>query len=1011
MADTDLARGLIDPAAGSATGRRRFRIEGLNCQNEVRQLKAAIGPIAGGEEMLAFDTKAGLMEVTLTQTGPTDEAIIAAVARTGMRVVSHMGPQTELLFEIDGLDCQNEVRQLKAAVGPLVGGDDKLGFDTKQGTMRVSPQDLATIDEIEKAVSATGMRATLRGGTSTSEVAKEAPLTFRVRGLDCQNEVRQLKVAVGPLVGGDDKLTFDTKTGTMWVAAQSQPSALAILNAVATTGMSAEVVAEERTTNDEATVPFSGAAVCNTCSGDSIGDQALTATVPILPGQVVFKVHGMDCGDEVAALKREVGPVVGGEDKLAFDLVNGRMSVLGRADALPVEQIEKAVLRTGMTAELWQEGLTSDATLAEERRRRTQTILTGASGLFAAAGVALHAVFGGGLAAAVGAAETTGGTPLPAIAAYVLAIALAVRYVAPKALLSARRLRPDMNLLMVVAVAGAIGIGEWFEAATVSFFFALALALEAWSLGRARRAVAALIELAPTVARVRQADGNEAEVPAGEVAVGAHIVVRPGDKIPLDGRVFAGESEVNQAPITGESVPVPVEPGKEVFAGTINGEGALEIQTTKAAQDTTLARIIRMVGSAQSRRAPSEQWVERFARIYTPAVMVLALAVFLVPPLAFGEAWEPWFYRALVLLVIACPCALVISTPVTIVAALAGAAKQGVLIKGGVHLETPAKLKAIAMDKTGTLTEGRPKVVELVPLGNRTEAQLLEFAAALEARSEHPLARAILDEARKHGVNVVAADSVQAVRGKGVIGRIGGREAWLGSRKYLEERATTGATTEVLLSADRIAGAGRTVVAVGDENSVWGLIAVSDAIRPEAKRIVAELHAAGIERVVMLTGDNRATAEVIARETGVDEIQAELLPEDKVAAIERLVDRFHKPGGAIAMIGDGVNDAPAMARADLGIAMGAIGSDAAIETADVALMSDDLSKLPWLIRHSKATLAIVRQNIGFSLAVKLLFTGLTIAGFASLWGAIAADVGASLLVVLNGLRLLTRGQQ
>jgi len=287
---------------------------------------------------------------------------------------------------------------------------------------------------------------------------------------------------------------------------------------------------------------------------------------------------------------------------------------------------------------------------------------------------------------------------------------------------------------------------------------------------------------------------------------------------------------------------------------------------------------------------------------------------------------------------------------------------------------------------------------------------LLEFATALEARSEHPLARAILDEARQHSVNLVPADSVQAVRGKGVIGRIGGREAWLGSRSYLEERAKTAATPDVLLSADRIAGAGRTVVAVGDENSVWGLIAIADALRPQAKLVVAALHAVGVEHVVMLTGDNRATAEVIARETGVDEVRAELLPEDKVAAIERLVGEFHKVGGAVAMIGDGVNDAPAMARADLGIAMGAIGSDAAIETADVALMSDDLSKLPWLIQHSKATLSIIRQNIGFSLVVKLLFTGLTIAGFASLWGAIAADVGASLLVVLNGLRLLTHGQ-
>ncbi|MGL4263689.1 MAG: heavy metal translocating P-type ATPase [Afipia sp.] len=827
---------------------------------------------------------------------------------------------------------------------------------------------------------------------------------FKAKGLDCQNEVRALKAAVGPLVGGEERLSFDTKAGRMDVASQSFVSTESIREAVASTGMVAELWSDDSHTPAVSLVPVNTS--CTSCASDAL---TLPERVAVSE-QVVFKVHGMDCGDEVAALKREVGPIVGGEDKLAFDLVNGRMSVLGCADRLPVEQIEKAVLRTGMTAELWQEGATSDATIAEERRRRTQTLLTTASGILAAAGLGLHAALGGGIAAAIGASETTGGTPLPAIAAYALSILCAVRYVAPKAILSARRLRPDMNLLMVVAVAGAIGIGEWFEAATVSFFFALALALEAWSLGRARRAVAALMELAPTVARVRHSNGNETEVPAGQVEVGAHIVVRPGDKIPLDGRVFAGESEVNQAPITGESVPVPVEPGKEVFAGTINGEGALEIQTTKVAQDTTLARIIRMVGSAQSRRAPSEQWVERFARIYTPAVMVLALAVFFVPPLVFSGAWEPWFYRALVLLVIACPCALVISTPVTIVAALAGAAKQGVLIKGGVHLETPAKLKAIALDKTGTLTEGRPKVVELVPLGNRTEAQLLEFAAALEARSEHPLARAVLDEARKHGVNVVPADSVQAVRGKGVIGRIGGREAWLGSRSYLEERAKTAAAPDVSLSADRIAGAGRTVVAVGDQNSVWGLIAIADAVRPEAKLVVAALHAAGVERVVMLTGDNRATAEVIARETGVDEVMAELLPEDKVAAIERLVGQFHKAGSAVAMIGDGVNDAPAMARADLGIAMGAIGSDAAIETADVALMSDDLSKLPWLIQHSKATLAIIRQNIGFSLAVKLLFTGLTVAGFASLWGAIAADVGASLLVVLNGLRLLTHDQ-
>lgn len=825
------------------------------------------------------------------------------------------------------------------------------------------------------------------------------PLSFRVVGLDCQNEVRQLKSAVGPLVGGEDNLSFDTKAGRMDVARGASPGIDAILVAVAATGMVAELLSDQKTPSSVLTTD----AACTGCAGDV----AFTAPVPAAaPGGVVFKIHGMDCGDEVATLKREVGPLVG-EDRLLFDLINGRMSVSGNPDAVMLASIEKAVARTGMRAEQWTEGPKTEGGLAEDRRRRTQSLLTAASGILTALGFAIHASSAGSVLAAL--SETPGvfaPAPIAAIVAYALAVVCAIRYVAPKALLSARRLRPDMNLLMVIAVAGAVAIHQWFEAATVSFFFALALALEAWSLGRARRAVAALMELAPAVARVKFASGTEKEVPVAEVSIGAHIVVRPGDKIPLDGIVLTGASEVNQAPITGESVPISISDGSVVYAGTINGEGALEIETTKGAQDTTLARIIKMVGSAQSRRAPSEQWVERFARIYTPSVIGLAVAVLVIPPLIFGGTWDVWFYRALVLLVIACPCALVISTPVSIVAALAGAAKQGVLVKGGVHLETPSRLKAIAMDKTGTLTQGRPKVVELVTFNNRSEGELLELATALEARSEHPLANAILEKAAEAGIATAPASGVQAVRGKGVVGRIGGQEAWLGSRRFIEEHDKLSNSAEALQTADALASAGRTVIGVGDDREIWGLIAVADAVRPEAKRIVADLHAAGIERVVMLTGDNKATAEMIARETGVDEVYAELLPEQKVESVESLVARY----GHVGMIGDGVNDAPAMARANVGIAMGAIGSDAAIETADIALMQDDLSRLPWLIRHSKATLTIVRQNIGFSLAVKLLFTGLTIVGWASLWGAIAADVGASLLVVLNGLRLLNRDQ-
>lgn len=972
----------------------RFAVQGLDCQNEVRQLKTALGPLVG-EESLSFDTKRG--ELLISPRPSVDVAEISdAIASTGMRptLLEDGSPvPLRLTFDVKGLDCQNEVRQLKAAVGPLVGGEDRLSFDTKAGTMELMWSPGVSAPEIASAVRATGMVANLR---HTPGEGSASPARYRVRGLDCQNEVRQLKAAVGPLAGGEDKLAFDTKAG--WMEVTAPVPANDVIRAVAQTGMSAEPWSEAQAAPAEVDACGMG------CSASA--DAALAPPVPVTePGHVVFRIHGMDCGDEVAALKREVGPLVGGEDRLGFDLLNGRMSVKGEADTVPFDAVAKAVARTGMKAELWQEGETSAAAVDEDRRRRVQSWLTAASGAFTALGFALHAWSAGGVVAAFEAGEHgLGATPGYVVVLYSLAILCAVRYVAPKAWLAARRLRPDMNLLMVVAVAGAIGIGAWFEAATVSFFFALSLALEAWSLGRARRAVAALMELAPPTARVKQADGRETEMPAGDVPVGAHIVIRPGDKIPLDGRVAAGFSEVNQAPITGESMPVEKGEGAEVFAGTINGQGALEVVTTKAARDTTLAQIVRMVGSAQGRRAPSEQWVERFARVYTPAVMALAVAVFLLAPVAFGGDWGVWFYRALILLVIACPCALVISTPVSIVASLAGAAKQGVLVKGGLHLETPARLKAIAMDKTGTLTEGRPRVVEVVPSGERSEVEVLALAAALEARSEHPIARAILQRAEQVGVGFKAADGVQALAGKGVTGQVGGRAAWLGSRRYLEERRVTSAP--ILRRADEMSGAGRTIVAVGDDQELWGLIAVADSVRPEAKGIVRALRAAGIERVVMLTGDNRATAEAIARETGIDEVRAELLPGDKVAAVEDLVARH----GTVAMVGDGVNDAPAMARASLGIAMGAIGSDAAIETADVALMSDDLSKLPWLVRHSRATLAIIRQNVAFSVGVKVLFTVLTVLGFASLWGAIAADVGASLLVVLNGLRLLNRDQ-
>ncbi len=507
------------------------------------------------------------------------------------------------------------------------------------------------------------------------------------------------------------------------------------------------------------------------------------------------------------------------------------------------------------------------------------------------------------------------------------------------------------------------------------------------------------MDLSPTTARVKSCCGEEREIEAAEVPVGALLVIHSGEKVPLDGTVVEGRSEVDQAPITGESVPVPKTEGDEVFAGTINGSGVLEVRSTRAADDTTLANIIRLVEQAQSRRSPSEQWVEKFARVYTPAVMALALAVAMVPPLALAAPWGDWLYRALVLLVIACPCALVISTPVSIVAALAAAARSGVLIKGGVFIEAPAHLAAIAFDKTGTLTEGEPSVVEVVPFAEHDETQLLASAAALEARSEHPLARAVLRYAEQQGVGVAAAEDVRTMPGQGVRGRFGDKIFWLGSHRYLEERGQE--TPEVHEMLERMSDAGRTIVVVGNDAHVCGFIAVADGVRPEARETLAALHREGLH-LVMLTGDNRGTARAIGRRAGIDDVRAELLPLDKVETVEQLVERH----GAVAMVGDGVNDAPAMARATLGIAMGSAGSDAAVEAADIALMSDDLSKLPWLVRHSRRTLGVIHQNVVFALGVKLAVFALATLGLATLWMAIAADMGASLLVIANGLRLL-----
>ncbi|MCX7015390.1 MAG: heavy metal translocating P-type ATPase [Candidatus Sumerlaeota bacterium] len=715
--------------------------------------------------------------------------------------------------------------------------------------------------------------------------------------------------------------------------------------------------------------------------------------------KIDLKIRGMDCAEEVAALKKAL-QALRGVRELDFDLLNARLRVeYDEALAAPNTLIA-AVARTGMAAEPFDQARAKQAPAAGHWAPWGRTALTALSGLATLAGLAVHATlhgFADALTEAHGFAEM----PRAVSALYLGAVILGGWRIAPKAAAALRRLRPDMNLLMTIAVAGAIGIGQWFEAATVTFLFALSLTLESWSVGRARRAIGALIALSPLKARVlRLQDQREELVDVERVAVGSRVIVRPGEQFPLDGRVALGETTVNQAPITGESLPVEKKPGSSVFAGTINGDGAVEFVTTRPAGDTTLARIVRLVAEAQSRRAPSEQWVERFARVYTPSVMALAVVIAVLPPALRGGEWARWFYQALVLLVIACPCALVISTPVSIVAALASAAHHGVLVKGGLFVEEPSRMRALALDKTGTLTEGRPEVGEIVAFSGHTEGEVLEIAAAIEARSEHPLGRAIVRHARARGVTPPPAERYLAVRGKGAEAILRGHDFWIGSHRLLTERGQD--TPEVRARIDALSGAGSSVVVVGENHHVCGLIGIRDRVRPNARQAVEALRRRGVERIVMLTGDNRATAEAVRRETGIDEARAELLPEDKVAAVEEMLRRH----GHVGMVGDGVNDAPAMARSSLGVAMGAAGTDVALETADVALMSDDLSRLAWMMGHARRTLAVIRVNIAFSLGVKAVFVVLAFAGVAQLWSAIAADMGVSLLVIFNALRLL-----
>ena len=597
-----------------------------------------------------------------------------------------------------------------------------------------------------------------------------------------------------------------------------------------------------------------------------------------------------------------------------------------------------------------------------------------------------------------------GWTESGSVAAYALAIASGGWLIFRRALASARARILDMNVLMTVAVFGAAGIGEWAEGAAVVFLFSLGGMLESRSLARTRRSIRDLMDLAPPIARVVR-DDAETEVPVDEVALGELVVVRPGERVSLDGLIEAGSSAIDESPITGESVPVEKSAGDAVFAGSLNTSGPLEVRVSAGAEDSTLSRVIFMVEEAQATRAPSQQLVDRFSRYYTPAVVALAVALAIVPPvtgMVLGQEWggfEEWFYRALVVLVISCPCALVISTPVSIVSAITRATRDGVLVKGGIHLETAARIRAVAFDKTGTLTRGTPEVTDVVALDDGDAARVLTVAAALESHSNHPLARAIVRAAG--GVSGrVRVSAYEDVPGGGVRGTVDGVRYVIGSLAFVVSEGV--AEDGVRAVVEGLEDDGRSVLVIAENGRATGVVGVADQLRSDASEVVAALGSGTISHLVMLTGDNERTAAAIAEHAGIPEHRARLLPQDKVQAVRELQDRY----GAVAMVGDGINDAPALAASDLGIAMGAAGSDTALETADVALMSDDLTQLPGFFTLGRRTVAIIRQNVIASLAVKLVFLVLAMTGSATLWMAVFADTGISLVVILNGMRLL-----
>lgn len=983
--DAGESTGTTDQAPRAHGARSILRIPNMDCRNEEAAIRARLATLPEVRS-LSFDLPN--RRLTVEHALPTPQPLLQALNEIGMpasldaegepagrgarsstgsssRPSSQGTPSTDV-FTITNMDCRSEEAAIRARLEQL-DGVKSLEFDLPAQRLAVV-HTLLSAQPILTQLQAIGMQARLgdnqplasRGADSDAGCGSCGQLAvlpapaasgnttqFLITNMDCPTEEALIRKRLGK-VNAIDRLDFDLMNRRLAVQHRLVDPA-PVLAALREIGMNATVEREAG---------------------------------PSPKGQATYLIEKMDCPTEEALLRKALEGMAG-VSALQFDLMSRTLTV---SHLLPDEApITAAIERLGMSPVLRDRNQPAPAVTREFGTgiSKAQWLRMGAAGVLA-------------VGAEVLAFSGMGESAWPVVAASLAAIALGGIETLKKGWIALRTLSLNMNLLMTIAVIGAALIGQWPEAAVVIWLFGIAEMIEALSLDRARNAIRKLMDLAPETALVRQADGRWEEVKAEMLSVGAIVRVRPGERIALDGVVVSGASAVNQAPITGESMPVEKNPGDTVFAGTINERGTLEFEVRARKGETTLDRIARSVQEAQGQRAPTQRFVDRFASIYTPLVFALAIAIALIPPLFFGGAWFDWTYKALVLLVIACPCALVISTPVTVVSGLAAAARRGILVKGGLYLEQGRLLRAIALDKTGTLTHGRPVLTDTAPLGSLSQDEVLRIAASLDALSEHPVATAIVSAYgdRPHA----PVQRFEALAGRGVKGDIDGQTYYIGNHRLANELGV--ASEEVRKLLEQLEAQAKTAVVLATDKQVLAVLAVADTIRDSSKQAVAALQRLGVEPV-MLTGDNHKTAQAVAAQVGINDARGDLLPHDKLAAIEKLAAR-----APVGMVGDGVNDAPALAKSNIGFAMGAAGTDIAIETADVALMKDDLRKLPEFIALSRRVGGVLKANIAFAIGTKAVFMVLAFTGHASLWLAILADMGASLAVVFNGLRLL-----